>query len=98
MQSVVVYRNPLEAAIWEGLMNGGWLFIIVLLVATLAGVWVYSAIENLQRAQRRQRTYMTEASKSTLVYQLYNHRGKIAMAVTLGLLVFAHLANMRGWL
>lgn len=29
MQSVIVYRNPLEAMMWEGLMNGSFFPIIV---------------------------------------------------------------------
>lgn len=29
MQSIIVYRNPLEAMLWEGLMNGSFFPLIV---------------------------------------------------------------------
>jgi hypothetical protein len=97
MQSIVVYRNPLEAAIWEGLMGGGWMFIVVLIVATLAGVWVYTAIEASYRRHRHTYTFSSKKTPNTWFYTVYRHNGKIATAVTIGLLILAHVANMRGW-
>lgn len=35
MQSVIVYRNPLEAMMWDSLMNGGFFFYF-LIIAFLA--------------------------------------------------------------
>lgn len=36
MQSIIVYRNPLEAALWEGLMSGSFFPVIVGIVVFFA--------------------------------------------------------------
>lgn len=73
MQSIIVYRNPLEAAIWESMMGGGALIFILVMGIALVGVCTYAAIE---RAFNRNRL--------SLVYQ-YNGAISIAVSVLLAL-------------
>lgn len=44
MQSIIVYRNPLEAAIWEGIMsNGGAIFAFLLWVIVTVTIFAFIA-------------------------------------------------------
>lgn len=45
MQSIIVYRNPLEAAIWEGMSNGNFFPFIVASFVCVFFVMIYSSIE-----------------------------------------------------
>jgi len=45
MQSIIVYRNPLEAAIWEGMSNGNFFPFIVATFVCVFAVILYSEIE-----------------------------------------------------
>lgn len=35
--SIIVYRNPMEKAMWEGMQNGGFGFIVLFVVAFFIG-------------------------------------------------------------
>lgn len=45
MQSIIVYRNPLEAAMWEGMSNGNLFPFIVASFVCVFAVMIYSSIE-----------------------------------------------------
>ena len=40
MQSIIVYRNPLEAAIWEGLMSGSAVWPVMVSIAVFFAVFL----------------------------------------------------------
>ena len=40
MQSIIVYRNPLEAAMWEGIMSSGALWPVMVGVAVFFAVFL----------------------------------------------------------
>ena len=94
MQSVIVYHNPLEAAIWDSLMNGGWVVVFAFIVATLVGVGVYAQIEKLHR--RAYRSWQWSSKKYNAIATLYQHNGKISIAAGLLALFAMHLWNMYG--
>lgn len=50
MQSVIVYRNPLEAMMWEGLMNGSFFPIIVGVVVFFCVFLLFNKILNKGRS------------------------------------------------
>lgn len=94
MQSVIVYRNPLEAAIWESLMNGGFIIVAAFIVAALIGVAVYAQIERLHH--RAYRSWQWSSKKYGAIATLYLHNGKISIAAGLLALFAMHLWNMYG--
>lgn len=49
MQSVIVYRNPLEAMMWEGLMNGSFFPVIVGVVVFFCVFLLFNKILNKGR-------------------------------------------------
>lgn len=49
-QSIIVYRNPLEAAFWSMLMDSPYVFpIIVAVVVFIVGVWLFSVLNTKVR-------------------------------------------------
>lgn len=44
IQSVIVYRNPMEAALWELLMSGGFFAVIVGVIAFFAVFMFFNAL------------------------------------------------------
>ena len=81
MQSVIVYRNPLEAAIWESLMGGGGVVFFAVLLIGLVGVLTYVGIEKMHaRAYRRWRA---TGRPYRCIATLYLHVGKISIGVSL---------------
>lgn len=88
MDSVIVYRNPLEAMIWESLMNGGAGPFFAIVLCALAGVLTYAAIERIGRDHWRQRrlthTYgTTHKVPNGIALWMVRHNGKISIAVSL---------------
>lgn len=89
MQTVIVYRNPLEAAFWETMMNGGFfVFGAVVLIAVL-GVMTYLGIDKLVSSEwRRARQYSWATQKrsnvpSSFVLWLSRHNGKISITASI---------------
>lgn len=62
--SIIVYRNPLEQAFWEGLMNSGTLF--PLIVGIVVFFIVFSSLnsigEKFTRSFSKKRVYASNAS------------------------------------
>lgn len=94
MQSVIIYRNPLEAAVWESLMNGGFIIVLAFILAALVGVGVYWLIDNY--TDRYARIPGTRGLVQASF--LRRHIGKISIAAGFGSLFLMHLANIKGWI
>ena len=89
MQSVIVYRNPLEAMIWESMMNGGALVFIIVMGIALLGVATYAGIERLHHNAYRKWRYSQRPYG--FVATLYIHNGKISIAVSVLAALALHL-------
>ena len=50
MQEIIVYRNPLEAAFWNSMSNGGALIFLIVLMIGVFWVFVYLLTEKNARA------------------------------------------------
>lgn len=48
MQSVIVYRNPMEAQFWETINNDPYIIVIgaVFFLATVASFWILAKFQN----------------------------------------------------
>lgn len=92
MESIIVYRNPLEALIWDSLMNGGFWVVIAFFLAAGAGVAVYGLIEKLVYGPYAWGKF----NKFDARLMLYMHKGKISIAVSVLVLYLFHVANMNG--
>jgi hypothetical protein len=76
MQTVIAYRNPLEAMIWESMMNGGAGPFLAVMMIALVGVGTYALI--LRTCDR---------NRLSLIYQ---HATLISTAVAVSLAVILH--------
>jgi ABC-type sugar transport system permease subunit len=98
MQSVIIYRNPLEAAMWESLMNGGIWVVLAVIVAALVGVGVYSLINRNVRSYNI-RPWGRQSARGIGVTGFFmQYAGWISTAAALVTLYAIHLANIKGWL
>lgn len=93
MDSVIVYRNPLEAMMWESIFNGGgWVFLAVAIAGGI-GAFVYAQIDKHTSWSRTRYTGRGRARSF-----LGEHNGKISIAVAVLALYLMHLASIKGWL
>ena len=79
MTEVIVYRNPLEALLWSGLMNGAFFPVLVGIVAFF---FVFSAINH---ALNRGRTIGKKAGRNTNI--------ALGVGAIIGLAVMFYLAS-----
>lgn len=94
MQSIIVYRNPLEAAFWDSMMNGGFVVVLAVMAAALVSVGVYVQIEKLHQHAYVKWRYTGRSYKA--IATLYLHVGKISIACSLLFLYTLHLWNIHG--
>lgn len=88
MQTVIVYRNPLEAAIWESLMDGGWGIMLAVFAIALVGVLTYTTIERVHRNAYRKWRCVGKPYRN--VAFLYLHVGKVSITVAAIFAVILH--------
>lgn len=87
MTEIIAYRNPLEAAIWNAMANGG--VVVFFVVLLLGALWVttYIAVE-----------YMTTRPSTMQVIATRGRRlltpGRVATVVTLIAITAIHWYNL----
>lgn len=84
-QSIIVYRNPLEQTLWEGLMDGS-LFGLIIALIGLAALWVgtYQATDWVRR----------KTGATTYYGRKRNVELWVANIVTVVALILLHLWNI----
>lgn len=88
MQQVIVYRNPLEAAMWNALGNDG-AFLLFGIIILLAALWVvtYLAVDWFRMRVLRSTTYYGRSRTA---------EAWVASLVTIAAAAGLHLYNIHG--
>lgn len=97
MQSIIVYRNPVEAAFWDIFMTDPLsmiLFFLILAAAFAVGLFVYNTIDKWWSRQRFTQSFGSNKMPKWKM-RLYHWKGYIAGAAALLFLYGVHLFNMR---
>lgn len=91
-QSIIVYRNPLEAAIWEALMNGGGIVVLAVIAAGLIAAGVTVWVDKMYWSSYRRSRGNNRFHKAVhhIVAALFNHAGWAAVIVFCAALYTMH--------
>ena len=66
-QSIIVYRNPLEAAMWEGLMNREVPIILICVLALIISVGLFMLYDWLSKRSHRVRLALDKFNNLVIV-------------------------------
>ena len=66
-QSIIVYRNPLEAAMWEGIMSGGFPVILFMILMLVISVMLFIGYEWVCRRSFRIKRILDDWNNTVIV-------------------------------